>query len=130
MGLEEKRKIKELQDTVLPERHQELLEITGSPVQYDIDWETFASDSEALRFLDNLSCHRVNMALRVICADELGKEAVADSLKVIKLKNVPEKDQMSIKFGGGALEMSLNYAKGTEGYYSDNEIRNVLMAGL
>jgi len=130
MGLEEKRKIKELQDTVLPDRLKELVEITGSPVQYEIDWDSFANDAEALRFLDNLSCHRVNMALRVICSDELGKEAVAESLKVIRLKNVPEKDQMSIAFGGGALEMSLNYAKGTDGYYSDNEIRSVLMAGL
>ena len=39
-------------------------------------------------FLDNLSCHRTNMALRVICQDDLGKEAVRDGLKVIKLKNV------------------------------------------
>jgi len=130
MGLEERRKIKELQDTTLPERTQELKEITGSDITYDIDWDTFANDSEALRFLDNLSCHRTNMALRVICADDLGKEAIKDGLKVIKLKNVNSKDEMSIKFGGGALEMALNYAQGTNGYYSDNEIREVLMKGL
>lgn len=130
MGLEERRKIKEYQDTIVPERSAELAEICGTAIPYDIDWDSFANDAEALRFLDNLSFHRINMAMRVICTDELGKEAIKDSLKVIKLKNVADKAEMKINFGGGALEMALNYAKGTEGYYSDGEIRTVLMAGL
>src|SRR5690349_3725544 len=88
MGLEEKRKIKEYQDTILPERTQELAEIVGGTIAYDIDWDSFADDAEALRFLDNLSCHRINMAMRTICTDELGKEAVRDVVKSIKLRNV------------------------------------------
>ncbi|MBC8065758.1 MAG: hypothetical protein H7Y17_13080 [Chlorobia bacterium] len=130
MGLEERRKIKEYQDTTIPERTKELEEIVGGLIPYDIDWETFASDSEALRFLDNLSCHRINMAMRTICIDDLGKEAVRDTIKSIKLKNVQSKDEMSIGVDGGALSMALNNSKGTEGYYSDTEIKNVLMANL
>jgi len=38
--------------------------------------------------MDNLSCHRTNMALRVIRSDDIGKEAIQEQLKVIKLKNV------------------------------------------
>ncbi len=130
MGLEEKRKIKEYQDTTIPERTAELAEIVGATIPYDIDWDTFASDSEALRFLDNLSCHRINMAMRVICTDDLGKEAVQETVKSIKLKNVQSKDEMYLKVEDGALSMALNYAKGTEGYYSDNEIRAALMEKL
>lgn len=130
MGLEEKRKIKEYQDTIIPERTTELAEIVGGTIPYDIDWETFANDSEALRFLDNLSCHRINMAMRTICIDELGKESVRDAIKSIKLRNVGSKDEMSIGVANGSLNMALNYAKGTEGYYSDSEIKNILMANL
>lgn len=130
MGLEEKRKIKEYQDTIIPERTAELAEIVGGTIPYDINWETFANDSEALRFLDNLSCHRINMAMRTICTDDMGKEAVRDAIKSIKLRNVESKDQMSIGVANGSLDMALNYAKGTEGYYSDGEIRNILMAHL
>ena len=130
MGLEERRKIKEYQDTIIPERMKELEEIVGGTIPYDIDWDTFADDAEALRFLDNLSCHRINMAMRTICIDDMGKEAVRDGVKVIKLKNVQSKDEMSIAVEGGALSMALNYAKGTDGYYSDNEIRTALMAKL
>jgi hypothetical protein len=130
MGLAEKRKIKELQDTTLPEREAELLEITGSPLKYDIDWESLSNDAEGLNFLDNLSCHRLNMALRVICSDALGKEAIAEGLKSIKLKNVATPEERKLNFAGGVLEMHCAYAQGTAGYHSDGDIRNVLMQGL
>jgi hypothetical protein len=130
MSLETRRKIKELQDNVLPERHAELLEITGATIQYDIDWESFGDDTQGLNFLDNLSCHRTNMALRVICSDDLGKEAVQEGLKSIKLSNAASKADMHLNFDGGVLDMKLAYAMGTEGYYSDGEIRQALMAKL
>jgi len=130
MGLAERRKIKELTDTVLPEREKELLEITGSPIRYEIDWESLANDAEGLNFLDNLSCHRLNMALRVICADALGKEAVGDGLKLVKLANVAAPAQMKISFEGGVLEMHCAYAQRSDGMYSDNQIRETLMAKL
>src|SRR5579871_7038601 len=72
MGLNERRKIKELQEQTFPQRMAELAEITGGAITYDVDWDSFADDMEALNFVDNLSCHRTNMALRVICADDLG----------------------------------------------------------
>jgi len=130
MGLAERRKIKELTDTTIPEREKELLEITGSPIRYEIDWESLANDAEGLNFLDNLSCHRLNMALRVICTDELGKEAVREGLKTVKLRNVATPAEMKIAFGGGVLEMHCAYAQRTDGMHSDNQIREVLMQGL
>lgn len=130
MGLAERRKIKELTDTTIPEREKELLEITGSPIRYEIDWDSLANDAEGLNFLDNLSCHRLNMALRVICTDDLGKEAVQAGLKRVKLGNVATPAEMKISFGGGVLEMHCAYAQRTEGMYSDNQIREVLMQGL
>lgn len=131
MGLAERRKIKELEDTVLPGREKELAEICpGSAIRYEIDWASFDGDLPGLNFLDNLSCHRLNMALRVICADELGKDAVRDALKFVKLRNAPDKGSMRMSFAGGALEMHCAYKLGTEGMFSDGEIRAALMKSL
>jgi hypothetical protein len=129
MGLNERRKMKELQETTLPERVKEIEEICGCPIPYEVDWDSFAEDLEGLNFLDNLSCHRLNMALRVICADELGKEAVRDGLKLIRLRNVP-REAMALVFEAGVLEMHCAYALRTEGMWSDNQIREVLMKKL
>ena len=126
MGLPEKRKIKELQDTTFPGRVKEIEEICGAAIPYDVDWDSFSDDMEALNFVDNISCHRLNMALRVICQDDMGKSAVRDGLKVIKLKNVKSRDDMRMGFEGGALEMHCAYALRTDGMFSDNEIRKLL----
>jgi hypothetical protein len=130
MGLMERRKIKELQETTLPARVLEIQEICGKPIPYDVDWESLADDAEGLNFLDNLSCHRLNMALRTICVDEMGKEAVREGLKLIKLKNVKDKAAMKLSFDGGVLEMHCAYALRTEGMFNDGDIRAALMAKL
>lgn len=130
MGLEERRKIKELQETTFPGRVAEIEEICGRAIPYEVDWDSLSDDLEALNFIDNISCHRLNMALRVICQDDMGKEAVRDGLKLIKLKNVKDKADMGISFEGGVLEMRCAYAQRTDGMFSDNQIRELLMAKL
>jgi hypothetical protein len=130
MGLDEKRKLKELQDKTFPERTRELAEICGTPVRYDVDWKSLADDLEAMNFVENLSCHRTNMALRVICSDDVGREAVKAGLKTVSLKNVPDKASMKIAFADGVLEMHCAYALRTDGMFSDGEIRKVLSKGL
>ncbi len=130
MGLNERRKIKELQESTLPGRVKEIEEICGKAIPYEVEWDSLADDAEALNFLDNISCHRLNMALRTICMDDMGKEAVRDGLRLIKLKNVKDKGDMSISFNEGVLEMHCAYALRTDGMFSDGAIREVLMSKL
>ena len=130
MGLNERRKIEELKNTTFPGRVKEIEEICGKAIPYDVDWASLADDMEGLNFIDNISCHRLNMALRVICQDEMGKQAVRDGLKSIKLKNVKDKSAMKLSFDGGVLEMHCAYAQRTDGMYSDNAIRELLVNKL
>ncbi len=130
MGLAERRKIKELQETTLPGRVREIEEICGAAIPYEVDWDSLADDAEGLNFLDNLSCHRLNMALRVICQDDLGKEAVRESLKTIRLKNVKTKADLQMTFEAGVLEMHCAYALRTDGMFTDGDIRTLLMQKL
>ena len=130
MGLNERRKIRELQETTFPGRVKEIEEICGKGIPYEVDWDSLADDAEGLNFIDNISCHRLNMALRMICQDDMGREAVRDGLKLIKLKNVKDKSAMSMTFDGGVLEMHCAYAQRTDGMFSDNQIRELLVNKL
>ena len=130
MGLNERRKIKELQDVTLPGRVKEIEEICGKAVPYEVDWDSLSDDLQALNFVDNVSCHRLNMALRMLCQDDLGKEAVREGLKLVKLKNVKTQAEKSMTFSGGILEMHCAYALLGDGMFSDNEIRQLLEKGL
>lgn len=126
MGLNERRKIKEMQEVTLPGRVKEIEEICGAPIPYQVDWESMADDGQALNFVDNISCHRLNMALRMICQDDMGKQAVREGLKEVRLKNVKDRESMSMNFSGGVLEMHCAYAMGAGGMFSDGEIRQLL----
>lgn len=126
MGLNERRKMKELQEVTFPGRVKEIEEICGAAIPYDVDWNSLGDDMEALNFIDNISCHRLNMALRMLCQDDLGKSAVRDGLKLVKLRNVKDKSAMRMDFQNGVLEMDCAYALRTDGMFSDNEIRKLL----
>ncbi|HEV8197959.1 MAG TPA: hypothetical protein VGP87_15035 [Gemmatimonadales bacterium] len=130
MGLNERRKIKELQDTTLPGRVREIEEICGKAIPYEVDWDSFADDLDGLNFLDNLSCHRLNMALRTICVDDMGKEAVRTTVRLIRLQNVKDKSAMQMTFKDGVLEMRCAYARGADGMHSDGSIRELLLKHL
>jgi hypothetical protein len=130
MGLNERRKIKELQEVTFPGRVKEIEEICGAAIPYEVNWESLADDAQGLNFIDNISCHRLNMALRMICQDEMGKAAVRDGLKLVRLKNVKDKASMRIAFENGVLEMDCAYALATDGMFGDNEIRKVLENNL
>ena len=100
MGLNERRKVKELQETTLPGRVKEIEEICGKGIPYEVDW------------------------------DSIAKEAVRDGLRLVKLKNVKDKSAMQISFKGGVLEMHCAYARGADGMFSDGEIRELLVKNL
>lgn len=70
------------------------------------------------------------MALRTICIDDMGKEAIREGLKSIKLKNIKDPAARKLSFEGGVLTMECAYAQGLSGAFSDNEIRQALVHGL
>jgi hypothetical protein len=130
MGLQERRKIKELQDVTLPGRSKEIEEICGRAIPYEVDWDSLADNMQALTFLDNLSCHRMNMALRMMCTDDVSREGVRDGLKLIKLKNVADQQSMKLSFANGVLEMHCAYALGGDGTHVETAIRDLLLQKL
>jgi len=119
LGLRVSQKLSDLRDKQIPERTKEVQEILGVPVQYDVEYPSFTSDQE-LVYVDNVTCHRVNMALR--CLDSKTKEALQKSLKKIHLKNVGNTAAKKLEVSGDTLTMHCNYASGLSGAFSDNEI--------
>ena len=130
MGLAERRKITEVEEEVPPGRVREIEEICGATVPYEVNWASLGDDATALNFMDNLSCHRLNMALRMICQDEMVKEAVRSAIKKVKLKNVATPAQRCLMLKAGLPEMHCDYTPGTGGMNSDSDIQACLETKL
>ena len=123
MGLIEKRLIKKGQEEWVPEANKELQEVTKGEQVYEVEWPTFESDADALNNLQNQGLRRITNAFRVICTDDLGKEATQEKIQRIVLKNVASPSEKSIVVKDGALTVQCAWSKGGEGYYTDRELQ-------
>src|SRR5260370_1245301 len=119
MGLRERAKVKELQDVTMPTRSEEIRQICGEAVPIEVDWGSLADDGDALNFFDTLALHRLCMALRMICTDDMSKQAVRDGLTSVRYKNVASKDQMRMAFEAGVLELHCAFAQKLDGIFPE-----------
>lgn len=79
----------ELEQKLLPDRVAELRDILGAQTaaHYQVVWSSFDNENQ-LNFVDNVSCHRVSMALRCIFGET--KDKLAKNLRLIRLANGPK----------------------------------------
>lgn len=117
MGLIEKRLIKEAKETWLPGEAKDMQEAAGAPVEIDIDWASFESSADALKNLPHLGMRKMANAFRVICVDELGKEAVRESVKRVVITNVQGEAKISLE--NGVITLACAFAKGSDGCLGD-----------
>ncbi len=129
MGILERRSMLKLVEQTLPARSAEIVEICGQAISYELDQSSFDLNgtAEPIDFVDNLSCHRLNMALRSICTDELGKDAVRKGLKCVRLINVTD-GKYSVELVDAVLTLKSDYAQ--RAFPSDQEIYELLCRRL
>ena len=108
MGLVEKRAIKDFQEGQYPEFKKALDDACGFDVNMEVDWETVTEDGMA--HLINESMEKVYFqpvieGFQNICADEMGKEALKEALKLVKFCNNGGNTNpgAAISFKGGTL---------------------------
>lgn len=119
MGLIEKRLIKEAKDTWLPGEQEEMRAAAGSQVVIDVDWASFETDEPALKHLQHLGVRKISNAFRVICVDDLGKEAVRDQIRRVVVTNAKDATEASVTLEDGTMTLRCAFAKGSEGCMGD-----------
>lgn len=122
MGLAEKRLAKEIQTNQLPAFEAKVKEIVGSDVKVDIDWDTFtAYDSYPLSRLD-IVFSDLEGFLKKICSDDLGKEALQETLDTIKLTNTDNRDEVKMELKDKVLDLKFQLAGDSFSSYTDSQI--------
>jgi hypothetical protein len=107
MGLAERRATLEFQNTVLPGLKKQIDDAAGFDVPLEIDWESLAEPNEARlynEYWSKIYFEPLIQALQSLCADDLGKQAVKDSLKKVQITNSRTKfDRSAFSFENGVL---------------------------
>lgn len=130
MGLIEKRLIKQGQEEWIPGAIKELRELTGGQQVYEVDWNSFSTDAEALNNVQNQGMRRINAAFRAICCDNLGKEAANEGVKTVLLRNVAAPSEKSVEVKDGVVTVQCAWGKGGDGYFTDRELQLIIEKAL
>jgi hypothetical protein len=130
MGLAEKRAMKEAQDGWLPRRQAEIDGLCGGSIPYEVDWDSFADDAKGIQWLEANGPQQVASAVRSICQDELGKEAVRAAIKKVVLRNTADAAGKRLTFEDGVLCLTCAFAQSPTGRFSYVEIETLLESRL
>ncbi len=130
MGLQEKRAMKEAVEGWLPKRQKELNDLCAGEVPYEVDWDSFADDAKGISWLEANGPQQVASAFRVVCKDDLGKEAIRDGIKKVVLKNVGEIEGKALSFDDGVLALACAFAQSPRGRFGYKEIQTLLESKL
>lgn len=120
MGLQEKRAIAQLRDETLPKYQEELREITATQVVYVVDFDSFANDLTAIGNLENKCLKVLNDVFRKITRDAIGKEAVAESIKEIRLSHGDTARIEEFTLMKGILSMPWDWSGWAGSFYPDS----------
>ncbi|MDH5180063.1 MAG: hypothetical protein OEZ39_13450 [Gammaproteobacteria bacterium] len=111
----------------------QLNEITGGNMDVEVDWDSLASHSvhTISNQLDRRGFQYVLDAIKNICVDDMGKEAIREGVKkIVIIAKDPNTDSREayVKFVDGVLTFH-NGIDGN-GVYKDDKIQEVLEAAL
>ncbi len=131
MGLRERQLVREFKEEKLPSYSAQLVEVTGgAQIAWDVDWDSFVPSEKALMYFDSQGLSTIVNAIRHICYNDLGKEAVREGLHTIEIKNFSTPGDLSVTFGDGTLVVHGAWAADSGGFPNEREVQRVLEDGL
>ncbi|MCS6814778.1 MAG: hypothetical protein NZ772_14585 [Cyanobacteria bacterium] len=131
MGLAERRAVKAFQDNKLPALKQEIDAAAGFEVNLEVNWDAIAKEDQAHMYEEaflKVYFKPLIEALKAICIDDLGKEALRDGLKKVV---ITDNNKQEVTFQFGTLTISFYSIYNLDGWADRKaEIQTVLEKGL
>lgn len=107
MGLAEKRLAETIKTDKFPEFQSKLNELSGYDLKVEIDWNTFtAFDQYPLNRLANYVFSDITEFVQGICSDDMGKEAMQESVKGIHISNSDKEGDFKMELKDNVLYLT------------------------
>jgi hypothetical protein len=114
MTLQEKRLIANIEALELPKIKTQLKETLGFEPELEILWETFAgTDEYPFSRLTGVLFRDLNLGLKEVAKDQLGKEALQAAFTRIKIENTADSDATQYSLTDKELYLKVQLAGST-----------------
>jgi hypothetical protein len=129
MGLAERKAVASIKDTEFKNFEAQIKQIIGVELSIEFDWAVLEAHKDCVWIGERKKCSeymfdRIIEVFLKVCADQMGKDAVKESVKGLKL--IPSAGD--VNFSKGILTVRNDVAG--NGAYSANQIREVLEKDL
>ena len=131
MVLQEKKTAKAIEDQYLGDYQKEINEVTGKELHVNINWDTFELDF--MKFIPSVCLQRLTDAFKEVCADDMGKEAIQESINSVEVYCIPNEGaeaKKELKIEDGVFSLTACWGGHHSGYFSDLVIREFLENNL
>jgi len=126
MGLKENRLIAHIQENEYPFHQRTFEEATGAPLEIEVDFDAWSQDHEGLLNLNGYVLGQFTEIIPRIAVDDLGKEALRESVKKLKVTRVDDAASKSMTLENGVLHLAVAPAAGFDGVFRNSEIKEYL----
>lgn len=130
MGLKEKKLRKVIEDENIPFHARTFKDYCGGELEVDIDWDEWMSDYEGLLNLNGYQIQQFTDSLNLLGHDADTKEAVAESIRTVKIERADAPEDRSIELSAGVLSIRTSPSAGWEGAFNGREIADYLLDNL
>jgi hypothetical protein len=123
MGLAERRLAEKIKTEEFAPFLSQLHSIAGKNIAFEINWDTFiAYDEYSLNRMKSNIFEQFTEAFQHICQDQLGKDAVAESIDTIKIANSDDLDKLHFSFENKVIDVVVALAGGSYTYWGSSEL--------
>jgi len=133
IGLKEKRAMKKLQDETVPFFEAQLKSYIGANIKFEVDWTSFTTAKDSKIAVWMLECNNSGMVFRPIeqcieemCKDKTSKEALAENVKKIVVKNKLDVRETSVVVASGTIEISGAFEVGPDSKIDSSALKSVI----
>ena len=105
MGLQFDRWVTQFTTETIPNWEKKIEEICGFKIKLQGDWKSFGGDADALAYFEDGYLDKFASALRDVCRDDVGKQAVKKQIKKMVAVFAPAGKKKEITLKDGVLTM-------------------------
>lgn len=130
MGLKENRIIQTIKEENIPSNKFMLKDHFGIEMEFDVNFDEWKSGYEAVLNLNGYVLGQATEAVGQVARDDMGKQAIQESVKTIKAVRVDSPDKKELKLEDGALVLYVAPEHGWDGVFGKAEITEFLTENL
>ncbi len=125
MGLAEKRQIKFIEESVFPEIKNKLNDKLGKEIEISINWDSFKTVQQ-LQEVEHQCLGRITEGIERIASDDMGKEALQESLATIQVNNIEDAATKKITLADNVLTVDAKWEDFSNGIFTPGDYSEVI----